>query len=64
MAYPWLEARKLKDKRSHHLLQRPRYNPERVGIGMMAFTYPGASVPSAPHRGAARPLRRVPMKAR
>jgi ubiquinol-cytochrome c reductase cytochrome b subunit len=39
MAYPWLEARKLKDKRSHHLLQRPRDNPERVGIGMMAFAF-------------------------
>ncbi|AEV82548.1 menaquinol-cytochrome C reductase cytochrome b subunit [Actinoplanes sp. SE50] len=39
MLYPWLEARKLKDNRSHHLLQRPRDNPERVGIGMMAFTF-------------------------
>jgi quinol---cytochrome-c reductase cytochrome b subunit len=39
MAYPWLEARKLKDKRSHHLLERPRDNPERVGIGMMALTF-------------------------
>ncbi|MEV6301047.1 ubiquinol-cytochrome c reductase cytochrome b subunit [Actinoplanes sp. NPDC051861] len=39
MAYPWLEARKLKDKRIHHLLERPRDNPERVGIGMMAFTF-------------------------
>ncbi len=39
MAYPWLEARKLKDTRTHHLLQRPRDNPERVGIGMMALTF-------------------------
>jgi ubiquinol-cytochrome c reductase cytochrome b subunit len=39
MAYPWLEARKLKDTRSHHLLQRPRDNPERVGIGMMALAF-------------------------
>ncbi|MEU4560930.1 ubiquinol-cytochrome c reductase cytochrome b subunit [Actinoplanes sp. NPDC023936] len=39
MAWPWLEARKLKDKRTHHLLERPRDNPERVGIGMMAFTF-------------------------
>ncbi|BCJ45256.1 ubiquinol-cytochrome c reductase cytochrome b subunit [Actinoplanes ianthinogenes] len=39
MAYPWLEARKLKDKRTHHLLQRPRDNPERVGIGMMALAF-------------------------
>jgi ubiquinol-cytochrome c reductase cytochrome b subunit len=39
MAYPWLEARKLKDTRSHHLLERPRDNPERVGIGMMALSF-------------------------
>ncbi|GGN91208.1 ubiquinol-cytochrome c reductase cytochrome b subunit [Actinoplanes lobatus] len=39
MAYPWLEARKLKDKRTHHLLERPRDNPERVGIGMMSLTF-------------------------
>jgi ubiquinol-cytochrome c reductase cytochrome b subunit len=39
MAYPWLEARKLKDTKSHHLLQRPRDNPERVGIGVMAFSF-------------------------
>ncbi|MFC7533399.1 cytochrome bc complex cytochrome b subunit [Actinoplanes sp. GCM10030250] len=39
MAYPWLEARKLKDKRIHHLLERPRDNPERVGIGMMALSF-------------------------
>ncbi|GAA2667076.1 cytochrome bc1 complex cytochrome b subunit [Actinoplanes palleronii] len=39
MAYPWLEARKLKDTRSHHLLQRPRDNPERLGIGMMALAF-------------------------
>ncbi|GAA2901727.1 ubiquinol-cytochrome c reductase cytochrome b subunit [Actinoplanes cyaneus] len=39
MAYPWLEARKLKDTKSHHLLQRPRDNPERVGIGMMALSF-------------------------
>jgi ubiquinol-cytochrome c reductase cytochrome b subunit len=39
MAYPWLEARKLKDKRSHHLLERPRDNPERVGIGMMSLAF-------------------------
>ncbi|MFI1988135.1 cytochrome bc complex cytochrome b subunit [Actinoplanes sp. NPDC020271] len=39
MLYPWLEARKLKDTRSHHLLERPRDNPERVGIGMMALSF-------------------------
>ena len=39
MAYPFIEARRLKDKEKHHLLQRPRDNPERVGIGAMAFTF-------------------------
>jgi ubiquinol-cytochrome c reductase cytochrome b subunit len=39
MAYPWLEARRTKDKRVHNLLERPRDNPERVGIGAMAFTF-------------------------
>lgn len=39
LLYPWLEARKLKDTKSHHLLQRPRDNPERVGIGMMALSF-------------------------
>jgi quinol---cytochrome-c reductase cytochrome b subunit len=39
MAYPFIEARRLKDKQKHHLLQRPRDNPERVGIGAMAFTF-------------------------
>ena len=39
MFYPWIEARRLKDKQVHNLLQRPRDNPERVGIGAMAFTF-------------------------
>src|SRR3954467_9145654 len=39
MFYPWIEARRLKDKSRHNLLQRPRDNPERVGIGAMAFTF-------------------------
>src|SRR3954467_7360528 len=39
MFYPFIEARRLKDKTSHHLLQRPRDAPERVGIGAMAFTF-------------------------
>ncbi|MGK5684672.1 cytochrome bc1 complex cytochrome b subunit [Actinoplanes sp. URMC 104] len=39
MVYPWLEARKSGDKRIHNLLERPRDNPERVGIGFMAFTF-------------------------
>ncbi|MFF5082663.1 cytochrome bc complex cytochrome b subunit [Actinoplanes sp. NPDC000266] len=39
MLWPWLEARKSGDKRIHNLLERPRDNPERVGIGAMAFTF-------------------------
>jgi ubiquinol-cytochrome c reductase cytochrome b subunit len=39
MAYPFIEARRTKDHRSHHLLQRPRDAPERVGVGAMAFTF-------------------------
>jgi ubiquinol-cytochrome c reductase cytochrome b subunit len=39
MFYPFIEARRLKDKKSHHLLQRPRDNPERTGLGAMAFTF-------------------------
>jgi len=39
MAWPWLEARKTGDKRIHNLLERPRDNPERVGIGSMAVTF-------------------------
>jgi ubiquinol-cytochrome c reductase cytochrome b subunit len=39
MFYPFIEARRLKDKTSHHLLQRPRDNPERTGLGAMAFTF-------------------------
>jgi ubiquinol-cytochrome c reductase cytochrome b subunit len=39
MAYPFIEARRTKDKTSHHLLQRPRDAPERVGVGAMAFTF-------------------------
>ncbi|MBU2670719.1 ubiquinol-cytochrome c reductase cytochrome b subunit [Actinoplanes bogorensis] len=37
--WPWIEARKSGDKRIHNLLERPRDNPERVGIGAMAFTF-------------------------
>ena len=39
MFYPFIEARWLKDKGSHHLLQRPRDAPERVGVGAMALTF-------------------------
>jgi ubiquinol-cytochrome c reductase cytochrome b subunit len=37
--YPFIEARRTKDRTSHHLLQRPRDAPERVGVGAMAFTF-------------------------
>jgi ubiquinol-cytochrome c reductase cytochrome b subunit len=39
MFYPFLEARFTKDKREHHLLQRPRDVPTRSGLGAMAFTF-------------------------
>jgi ubiquinol-cytochrome c reductase cytochrome b subunit len=39
MFYPFIEARWHKDKQVHHLLQRPRDAPERVGVGAMAFTF-------------------------
>jgi ubiquinol-cytochrome c reductase cytochrome b subunit len=39
MAYPFIEARRTKDTRKHHLLERPRDAPERVGVGAMAFTF-------------------------
>jgi ubiquinol-cytochrome c reductase cytochrome b subunit len=37
--YPFIEARFLKDKRSHHLLQRPRDVPMRTALGMMAIGF-------------------------
>ncbi|GAA0803183.1 cytochrome bc1 complex cytochrome b subunit [Spirilliplanes yamanashiensis] len=37
--YPFIEARRYKDKKSHHLLQRPRDVPERTGVGAMALTF-------------------------
>ena len=37
--YPFIEARMHRDRASHHLLQRPRDAPERVGVGVMAFTF-------------------------
>ncbi|HEY7272966.1 MAG TPA: ubiquinol-cytochrome c reductase cytochrome b subunit [Actinoplanes sp.] len=37
--YPFIEAKWMKDRASHHLLQRPRDAPERVGVGAMAFTF-------------------------
>jgi ubiquinol-cytochrome c reductase cytochrome b subunit len=37
--YPWLEAWATGDRREHHLLDRPRNNPVRTGIGVMALTF-------------------------
>jgi ubiquinol-cytochrome c reductase cytochrome b subunit len=39
MFYPWLEARFTKDKRAHHLLQRPRDVPMRTALGSMAIGF-------------------------
>jgi len=39
MFYPFIEARRNKDRQTHHLLQRPRDAPERTGLGAMAFTF-------------------------
>ena len=39
MLYPFIEARWMKDKASHHLLQRPRDAPERTGVGAMALSF-------------------------
>jgi ubiquinol-cytochrome c reductase cytochrome b subunit len=39
MIYPFLEARYLKDRKSHHLLQRPRDVPTRTALGAMAVTF-------------------------
>jgi ubiquinol-cytochrome c reductase cytochrome b subunit len=37
--YPFIEQRFTKDKRSHHLLQRPRDNPMRTALGCMAIGF-------------------------
>jgi ubiquinol-cytochrome c reductase cytochrome b subunit len=37
--YPFLEARFTKDKKVHHLLQRPRDVPTRTGLGAMAVSF-------------------------
>jgi ubiquinol-cytochrome c reductase cytochrome b subunit len=39
LLYPFIEARRLKDKEHHHLLQRPRDVPNRSGLGAMAVTF-------------------------
>ncbi|MBW3602253.1 MAG: ubiquinol-cytochrome c reductase cytochrome b subunit [Actinobacteria bacterium] len=38
LAWPWLEARVTGDRRSHHLLDRPRDRPVRTAIGMAGLT--------------------------
>jgi ubiquinol-cytochrome c reductase cytochrome b subunit len=37
--YPFIEAWATGDKREHHLLDRPRNNPNRTAIGAMAITF-------------------------
>ncbi|MFC5998920.1 cytochrome bc complex cytochrome b subunit [Quadrisphaera sp. GCM10027208] len=41
VAYPFIEAAATGDKREHHLLDRPRNNPTRTGLGVMAITFYG-----------------------
>ena len=38
-AWPFLEARVTRDRRSHHLLDRPRDRPVRTAIGIGAITF-------------------------
>ncbi|GAA2517779.1 ubiquinol-cytochrome c reductase cytochrome b subunit [Pilimelia columellifera] len=38
-AYPFIEARRNKDKTVHNLLQRPRDVPDRTALGAMAITF-------------------------
>ncbi len=37
--YPWIEARRNKDRAVHNLLDRPRDVPVRTGIGVMSITF-------------------------
>ena len=37
--YPWIESWLTGDKREHHILDRPRNNPTRTGLGVMAITF-------------------------
>ncbi|HEU4422764.1 MAG TPA: cytochrome bc complex cytochrome b subunit [Pilimelia sp.] len=39
MLYPFIEARKTKDRQIHNLLQRPRDVPNRTALGAMALTF-------------------------
>src|SRR5262249_30725756 len=37
--WPWIEARVTKDRREHHVLDRPRDRPWRTAIGAAALTW-------------------------
>jgi ubiquinol-cytochrome c reductase cytochrome b subunit len=37
--YPWIENWVTRDRREHHLLDRPRNAPTRTGLGVMAITF-------------------------
>lgn len=39
--YPFLEERLTRDQSDHHLLERPRSNPTRTGIGVAGITFYG-----------------------
>jgi ubiquinol-cytochrome c reductase cytochrome b subunit len=39
LIYPYIEARRTKDKSYHNLLQRPRDVPQRTALGAMAITF-------------------------
>jgi ubiquinol-cytochrome c reductase cytochrome b subunit len=39
--WPWIEARKFGDGEAHHVLERPRDNPRRTGIGVGGLTFLG-----------------------
>jgi ubiquinol-cytochrome c reductase cytochrome b subunit len=40
-AYPFIEERWTRDRRDHHVLERPRNNPTRTGIGVAGMTFYG-----------------------
>ncbi len=39
--WPWIEARKFGDDETHNVLERPRDNPLRTGIGVGGLTFLG-----------------------
>lgn len=41
MAYPWLEARALRDRSPHYLPARPRHAPNRTAIGIAGMAFYG-----------------------